>query len=137
MRTIAFLFGFVMVVLIAAGCSGSSEKPGIDSSNWKLVTLNGVPFKLTDDKMVTMQLTSETSKVSGKAPCNSYSGTYNEARGQLQFMNIISTKMACDDLSKESEYFAALNSVTNYNIAPGTLKLMTGGKVVAEFSKIK
>jgi heat shock protein HslJ len=120
-----------MIMLFAAGCSGSKEKPGLDSSRWKLVSLNGAPFNMANDKMVTMELNSETSKVSGKAPCNSYTGSYNEERGQLQFMSIVSTKMACDELARESEYFAALNSVTNYNIAPGTLKLMTGGKVVA------
>lgn len=142
MNSIKFLslvmcFGILTAVL--SGCTGSSEKSqsGLDSSNWKLVRLNGVPVNPSSSKEITLLLDSDKSKASGKAPCNSYSGSYNEARGQIQFMNIISTKMACDDLQLESEYFAALNTITNYNIDPGKLKLLSGPNVVAEFSKIK
>lgn len=137
MRTITFLFGFAMIILITAGCSGSKEQSGLDSSNWKLARLNGVPVKPLSGKDITLMLDSEKSKVSGKAPCNSYSGSYNEARGQIKFMNVVSTKMACEDLTIEGEFFAMLNTVTNYNIEPGVLKLMSGKNVIAEFSKIK
>lgn len=130
MSSFILLFGLMLY-----GCSGSTEKNKLTSSKWNLETLNGVKVSLPEGRMVTLEINSEQGSVSGKAPCNSYSTTYNEAGDLLKFNVITSTKMACDELNLESEYYNALGKVTAYKTSGSKLKLYSGSTVLAEFNK--
>ena len=62
--------------------------------------------------------------VQGQAPCNSYSATYTVSGSQLTLGPVLSTKMACDDLTIESAYLAALGTVSGWSVdASGDLVL--------------
>jgi heat shock protein HslJ len=124
-----------LTLTLLAACSGSVQNTKLTSAKWNLETLNGAKVTLPEGKIVTLEVNSEKGAVSGKAPCNTYSCSYDEYGEQLKFNVITSTKMACDDLGMESDYYTALGKVTGYKIAGSKLKLYNGSTVIAEFTK--
>lgn len=125
----------IFTAVFLTGCAGSPQNTRLTSAKWNLETLNGAKVTLPEGKIVTLEVNSEKGAVSGNAPCNSYSCSYDEYGEQLKFNAITSTKMACDDLGMESDYYTALGKVTGYRISGGKLKLYSGNTVVAEFTK--
>jgi heat shock protein HslJ len=126
---------FVLTTFLLIGCGGSSQKTTLFTSKWNLETLNGAKVLLPEGKFVTLEIDSERGSAAGKAPCNSYSCSYDEYNDQLKFNAIRSTKMACDQLGLEDEYFGALGKVTGYKITGGKLRLYSGGTLIAEYIK--
>lgn len=135
MSAFILLFGFLFCTSLFFGCSGSIEKNKLTSSKWNLETLNGAKVTLPDGQFVTLEIVSESGSVAGKAPCNSYSSTYNENGEQLKFNVITSTKMACDEMNLESEYYNTLGKITAYKISGDKLKLYSGSTLAAEYKK--
>jgi heat shock protein HslJ len=62
-------------------------------------------------------------RLSGNAPCNGFSATYELTGNTLKIGAIMATKRACATLSLESEYFQALTGVRTASVREGRLTL--------------
>lgn len=74
-------------------------------------------------------------KVSGKAPCNRYFGSYSGELPEIALSPLGATKMACDRLETEDAYFAALQGVTNAEVDQDHLFLIGAEGRVLEFAR--
>lgn len=95
-----------------------AEKPaGIENNHWELVELMGEPVS-TSTKVPFIKLDGKDKKVSGHLGCNNFSGSYtiDTNASRITFSNLISTKMACPDLSLEDGLNQALTTADNYSV---------------------
>ena len=74
-------------------------------------------------------------KISGKAPCNRYFGSYSGELPEIALAGVGSTKMACDKLAEEDAYFKALQSVTKAEVDQEHLFLIGAEGRVLEFAR--
>ena len=84
-----------------------------------LTPLEGVP--------VTLEFSTQTD-VGGSGGCNSFGGTYTVEDDTINFSELASTLMACEDevvMDQEAWFFETLALVERYNIATGDLILHT------------
>jgi heat shock protein HslJ len=133
MKTTVISLCLVSIVAVFAGCSASSSK--LSTTKWTVESLNGTKLTSAANK-ITFNVDSEVGKVSGKAPCNSYSSSYDEYNEQFRLNAVISTKMACDQLSLETEYFTALGRVTRYKLTGSRLSLYAGDVLIIDLVKV-
>lgn len=75
---------------------------------------------------------SESGKIAGRAPCNSYFASQTAPYPWLALGPIGSTKMACPDLAQEGQFFDALGAMTLVEVVGNTLILSndTGREMV-------
>lgn len=67
------------------------------------------------------------STFTGKAGCNNMSGKFNLKGTGIKFSNIITTKMACDVLEKETAFLKLLQeTVSTYTVTENQLLLRDG-----------
>lgn len=85
---------------------------------WQLDELDGSPFPAT----ATLQ-TQPGGRISGQAPCNSYSGEVTVPYPWFALGPVAATKMACPDLAAESLFFDALSSMTLAEVSGPVLLL--------------
>lgn len=74
-------------------------------------------------------------KVSGKAPCNRYFGSYSGELPEIALSALGATRMACDALEAEAAYFAALQAATHAEVAEEHLFLIGPEGRVLEFAR--
>lgn len=65
--------------------------------------------------------------VGGQGPCNRWSANLVSTLPDFRLDGIVSTEMACDDLTAEGVFFAALARMTTAQVAPGSLVLTGPG----------
>ena len=86
------------------------------------------PFTLilVDDKETQISaslILGKNGEVSGRAPCNGYFGKTTVPYPWFQVETIGATKMACPNLSDETDYFNRLKSMTLSEVSGDTLIL--------------
>ncbi|GEQ85417.1 hypothetical protein ULMS_09250 [Patiriisocius marinistellae] len=88
-------------------------------------------------KLPQIQIESNEMLVSGMGGCNNYNGEIkNLTNTNIEFGNIVSTKMACINRNVEREYFETLNTVNTYKIEENTLSFFNAeGKEVMYYVK--
>jgi heat shock protein HslJ len=98
-----------------------------DASRWELVELDVNRFEAS----ATLDLR-EQGRVSGSAPCNSYSASQSAPYPWFELGAIMSTKRACQALADETAFFRALKSMTISEVSGGSLILSNeaGGQMV-------
>ena len=111
------------------------EKEKIEGK-WKVqkmyrVTISGA------ENLVDVTLTLADSVFAGKAPCNSIAGTCILSGARIKFTDIVSTKMACQNLEQEKVYLNLLqNNVAFVGFKNDHLLLKDGkGNIVFECLK--
>jgi len=119
----------------------------VDSSNaqselvdrkWILTELKGKP--VSDYGMQAREayllLTSKDQRVNGTGGCNNFMGTFSTGKkGKIQFSKMVSTMMACMNMTLESDLMKELESITNYIIKENSLELINADKrVIAKLS---
>lgn len=130
MKHLRILLGIAVLAVTLASCGSAKEVDPIamlTSKNWQLQSMNGNAVDASQFPQGIPNATFSTdNKIMGKGGCNSYNGSYNlnEEMG-LNVSNVISTKMACDAMAGETEFFEALNKVNMSKIDPDKLTLMT------------
>lgn len=141
-RTILSAFLQVsLVVAVAGGIQGEGSKQKVDAplekTEWKLIWLSGTKIEAgTPQQMPYIQLDPESHRVSGSGGCNRLMGGYELTGDHLKFSQMAMTRMACiHGGDTESNFAKALDQVTQWKIAKGTLLLMDADQhVVAKFS---
>lgn len=110
-------------------------KEAVLAGNWTLTELAGEKVKASDyaDKFPSIEFAE--GKVSGFSGCNRFSGSYTIAeKGSIQFGMMMSTKMACPAMNKETAFLKSLERCVSYTYTAGALSLLSKeGKVLAVF----
>lgn len=125
---LAALLAIVQAAPIAA------EAPPDLAQEWQLVPLSDTAPVV----QATLDLR-DPGRAGGRAPCNRWFATATlgtpAASGvvALQFGAIGATRMACDDLAAEQQFFAALARVTAAQIADGSLILTSPAGPLLKF----
>ena len=65
----------------------------------------------------------EAGRVSGRAPCNTYSATQTAPYPWFEMGRTVATRAACPDLDKEQEYLNLLRQMTVSEVSGGVLIL--------------
>jgi heat shock protein HslJ len=136
MKTIIPILTFVLLIFFAS-CSSVKDLDGskaLTANSWKLKTMNGNELNLSSVKEISLVF-DKAGKISGFGGCNNYFGTYTSAGDMLTFSDIGSTKMACDDMGIESNYFNLIKKTDKYKAANGVLTLYSSGSAVLLFEK--
>jgi heat shock protein HslJ len=91
---------------------------------WKLVELNGkkVSEYPAQNKEPYLQLLTDGNRAEGTGGCNGMGGTYTLTKpNKISFSQMASTKMACPDMTLESDFHAVLTQVDIYVVGETTL----------------
>ena len=113
-------------------------KYALAETKWKLVELNGKAITNTSNKEYYINLDSKTGKFAAFAGCNKIFGSFvMKAATKLAFSNIESTKMACPEMTTETNFNKALTKVDNYMIEGAMLHFHNGKRAVAKFEATK
>jgi heat shock protein HslJ len=106
----------------------------VKSKRWNLIQLNG---KTLNQSNMWIEFDPLQPRFNGNGGCNRIGGNYEAAESQIQFKQVISTRMACIDDSaneRESTFLRLLDSHTyKFDLADQTLNLYDSGKVVLMF----
>ena len=115
--------------------TASSVNAPLFETHWKLTELMG--HKIQDSsikKEMYLVLKKTDSRVEGNGGCNAFSSTFTLQNNQITFGPLVSTKIFCQGIEAENEFFKALSSADHYYLKSDTLSL-THGEVlrVAKF----
>lgn len=80
----------------------------------------------------------ESARITGNGGCNNYFADLMIDRtvGNFSTKNIGSTKMACPNMSEESNYFSMLGAATKYVVNGTTLELYKDKLLLLKFNKL-
>jgi heat shock protein HslJ/uncharacterized membrane protein len=93
--------------------------PPLDLTRWRVVSVNGRPVPAGD-----YHIDFEAGRIAAKFGCNGIGGSYTQTGSTLDAGALISTKMACPDMSWESQGSAVLDKVMTVGmIGPNRLTL--------------
>ncbi|MBN2660126.1 MAG: META domain-containing protein [Tannerellaceae bacterium] len=113
-----FLFLFCLP-LFCSGCKSSKEVTASFSDldgEWNVVEMNNKKIiPEVSNQFITFEVSRK--RISGNAGCNRFSGgiEYADAKkNSLRFQQIVSTRMACQDMSGEMEMFQALDKIVRF-----------------------
>jgi heat shock protein HslJ len=136
-------FVLALVVLAACTSSGGTTAPSAGASVGGAATLDGTTWNLTEiggtavAAGATPTLVFGTGgMVSGKAGCNTFSGTATIGEGTIEFGPLATTRMACVDEATtqlETDYLAALEGAATWSIEADALRI--GGGTELAYSK--
>lgn len=100
----------------------AENKATLTETYWKLTELNGQKVENTRRDIYIML--KDNQRVQGFGGCNNLIGNYEvKENNRLNFSQVASTQMACEDMQKESELFQVLRMVDNYNLTGNNLML--------------
>jgi heat shock protein HslJ len=135
---LSVIFSFLAITLSLSGCSSgksTTESVSLEGTRWILETLNGKSIPITNGNNATLKFDEATGKISGSGSCNTFFGSYKADGSVLKFSEIGSTKMMCDEMSVETDYFSALQKTDKYEIKSGKLNLYSSSSVIMVFKK--
>ncbi len=154
MNKVFFILSLCMTLMIASSCGSKKNAtphtappvmimlPPVTpqefasvETHWKAIEVFG------DDKIKAtnsnISFYPQVENFGGNATCNAYSGklTLNE-HGIIRMKEIISTRMACENMVYESKLFDALYKTNRYMLSNETLHLYNGenDKPIASFT---
>jgi heat shock protein HslJ len=124
------LVGFALIALIVTSCKSSAPATDVPDASlretyWKLTELMGqpVPAPRPDTREVHLTL-KNGNRLQGFAGCNNIMGSF-EVKNEfsITFSGVVSTLMACPDMTTEDSLKKVLEQVDNYTIRGNSLSL--------------
>lgn len=112
----------VLVLASAIGLSLAAcvETNAPEPKVWQLVSLDGKAFTAA----ATLKLNVSGNAVSGRAPCNAWSGrVVTEPFPIWAIRDLTTTEMACSELAAEKEFYAGLARATHMAVTADRLTL--------------
>jgi len=142
-RIIYFL---LFTIMAGTGCKKDSSDPPqavLTGTSWVLVykqdkNTNAVTFfPDTEPNKISITFNSSSNVISFKGICNTGDGTYlfSSKSGDLTISNLISTKIACNNVEWESYTVQNLNNAYRYMIDENTLMIYSNGNYNLFFIK--
>ena len=112
---------FLALAAVLAASGAEAADWGPPEAVWRLTEFDGTAFAAA----ATISFP-EPGRIAGKAPCNRYSGSQSGSYPAFAAGPLVATKMACDDLAAETEFFGALEAMTAGMIEGEALILADG-----------
>lgn len=126
-----FLGIAALVMAVFPAAADGPPRAELAGTSWVLATLNGAPVPAE----VSPTLVISADRIGGKGGCNTYGGNIEMTPTGIDITNVFSTMMACEGLSHEQAFFAALEATANISTTDGKLQLLDGaGNVLAELT---
>lgn len=123
----------VIIALSVVSCGAIStitkKQPSLVNTKWILVDN-------TAGKTPTLIV--EAGRISGTGGCNNYFSevVLNPGNGNFVVGNIGSTKMACNNLNVEQNYFDVLQQANKYVVKNGVLELYKDNLLLLKYKKL-
>ena len=129
MKKIISLLVIALIVISCGAISGGKKQASLVNTKWTLL-----------DKSITTKiptLSVEANRITGSGGCNKYFSdlVLNAENGNFLVGNVGSTKMACDDMMTEQNYFNLLQQVNKYQVKEGYLELYKDNLLLLKFKK--
>lgn len=117
----------------------ASGKFTLAETKWKLVSLNNTTISQKGKKVFYLKLNSKDGRFNAYMGCNSITGSYvMPSPYKLIFSEIIMTRMACPEMTLETNFSSMLAKVNSYKIDTEMLILFgERKKVLAKFKATK
>lgn len=126
-RRITFTISLLLLCLWgASGCNTSRDTQNtadiqLPNSTWSLVSMGG---ELPEG--VSVSLTFDAERLSGKSVCNRYFADYTTTGSQITVQAVGATRMMCSaQMAIESQYFDWLGQAKAYVLAADNLTIQT------------
>jgi heat shock protein HslJ len=105
----------------------------LSGTSWRLSSLEGAKVPASAE----LHFDGGSGFAGGQGICNNYGGEFSESlKGDFEMSNIFSTETECEHYALEKKYIVALETASNYRMAPGLRELMLvgpNGKTIATF----
>ncbi len=119
-----YLF-ILSIAIINFQCSPKlSPDAGWDRGRWVVVEMKGVPVQQSGgrrDAFINFEVDQKTFR--GNGGCNQINGKYAIDKNTIQFREVISTKMSCEDIAFENTFLLTLHDVNRYDLRGNDLLL--------------
>lgn len=126
MKKQIYIFLILVLGLMLSACTPSSKKIGLAGTEWQLVSY-GTPGNQTPAAAdVETSLSFGTDgQFNGNFGCNSFGGKYDMKDGSIEFSEVISTMMACEEprMTQETTSLQVLNGTAAYKLDGFSLTL--------------
>ncbi len=125
MKRYIYLGLLVACVVVVTGCRSQQRVTGSLSDldgNWNITEMNGKKMNPAETRQF-LVFDSAQQSISGNAGCNRISGRieYNPSQSNIvKFPRIVSTRMACMDMSAEDELMRTLDKIVRFEPAGST-----------------
>ena len=129
MKKIVSLLILAIVIISCGAISGGKKQANLVNTKWVI-----------EDKSVTSKIPTlnvEDKRITGSGFCNKYFSdvVLNQENGNFVVGNVGSTKMACEEMKAEQNYFNLLQQVNKYQVKDGYLELYKDGLLLLKFKK--
>ena len=107
------------------------------NQRWVLTEMKEVPVQQSGTRRdAYLEFMPADKKMAGNAGCNRISGGYLlEKKNTIKFQEVISTKMACQDMAFETTFLSLLNEVNKFEQQGSILTLKDDRKVLLKFEQ--
>jgi heat shock protein HslJ len=131
------LYLLIGLTLISACTQKLSPDSYWGSQRWILIEMKEVPVQQSGTRRdAFLEFIPAEKKITGNAGCNRINGGYIlEKKNHINFQDVISTKMACQDMAFETTFLSLLNEVNRYEQQNSTLILKNDRKILFKFEQ--
>lgn len=135
------LFTLFIGIALFASCSSTSNLSNASNllnNKWVLSSLAGKTdlSSLFENKLPFLSFSND-GRITGNNGCNSLAGSFDVstlASGNIDLSNLISTQMACPNMTGSSQFNEMLQSVTSFKLKDQALHLLgSDGSTLASF----
>ena len=118
-----YIFPLVLVILIS--CSPKlSPDTGWARQRWVVVEMKGVPVQQSGGRRdAYINFETNEKRFTGNGGCNQINGTYTVNKSSIDFGEVMSTKMSCEDIEFENTFISILGIVDHFEAIGGDLLL--------------
>ena len=122
-------FAFIALASCATQVGKSSKQEVVTNTKWTLTD------QVSGSKTPTLNI--EDKRISGNSGCNNFfaEATVDANNGTFLVGNVGSTRMACNDLKTEQNFFNLLEQANKYTVKDGYLELYKDNLLLLRFRK--
>ena len=122
-------FAFIALASCATQVGKSSKQEVVTNTKWTLTD------QVSGSKTPTLNI--EDKRISGNGGCNNFcaEATVDANNGTFLVGNVGSTRMACNDLKTEQNFFNLLEQANKYTVKDGYLELYKDNLLLLRFRK--
>lgn len=139
MKLITFISSGLYIVLAACAMQKENKAPQtpLFDTKWSLKKIYAHNGTEAVTSQAFLRFNKEKSSAGGNGSCNSFGSTATVQGPNVNFKDIFSTKMYCEEVQKtEDSYLKRLANVSRYEIKKDTLFLYEKDTLVLEFLAI-
>lgn len=140
MKNIIVLF-FVLSFFACKNTEKSVELKSNTASliniRWVLKSIDNQPIvKEESRKEIYLFFSPEEDRFRGFAGCNNISGRYTLKENEIEFGNVLATKMLCDNMASEQTFLKLINKKVTFQLSNNTLTLQNENGLTAIFEAV-